>query len=116
MVCPNCKRNNFAAREFCVACGKPMPAAGLEEHPSGTSTAVGPSFFVGQRVELRSNSGSHETANTLRTLGWAGVAAGALFVVAVLEWQTWRPATNMVSVTGVVSRAEAPDTHQTTSG
>ncbi len=64
-----------------------------EEYPSGTSTAVGPSFFVGQITAVRWNRGFREAASILHRLGWVCLGTAALFVVAALEWQTWRPST-----------------------
>lgn len=57
--------------------------------PSGTSSAVGPSFFVGRSAEVIPNRSSHQTTSTVRRFGWAGLGATALLVVAALEWQTW---------------------------
>lgn len=79
-----------------------MPGIPAKEFPSGTSTAVGPSFFVGQSTEVASNHSSRSTANILRRLGWVTAGAAALFVVATLEWQTWHPAST--------SRAREPVT------
>jgi TPR repeat protein len=62
----------------------------FEGHPSGTSTAVGPSFFVGQNSEPHGNNSVHEATNILRRLAWLCAGTAALFVVAVLEWQTWQ--------------------------
>lgn len=93
MICTNCKRRNAAPRTFCAACGKPLPPIGAEQYPSGTSSAVGPSFFAGQIGAPRSNRPTREVTDSLRGLGWVSLAAAALLIVAVLEWQTWRSPT-----------------------
>lgn len=76
-----------------MACGNPLQGSSPERYRSGTSTTVGPAFFVGQSAELPPKHEHQGTANTLQRLGWVGLGIAALFVVAALEWQTWRPAT-----------------------
>ena len=108
MICTNCKRKTSAIGGYCVACGKPLSETGIEECRSGTSTAVGPAFFVGQSMEIPWTRGSHETAAVLQRLGWVGVAAAALFAVVALEWQTWRPSTPMPTAAVADVRTSVP--------
>ena len=107
LICTNCKRNNVANRAYCAACGKPLPGMGSDEYSSGTSAAVGPSFFVGQSVEIRPNGDFHETTAVLRRLGWVSLAAAALLVVAALEWQVWRPSTTDSAAVAPISAPNA---------
>jgi TPR repeat protein len=61
-----------------------------EEHPSGTSTAVGPSFFVGQVAPETRSHKREETAVRRHAAGWTTAAMAVLLMFAALEWQGWR--------------------------
>jgi hypothetical protein len=80
----------------------------FEGHPSGTSTAVGPSFFVGQNSEPRWNHSLHDATNILRRLAWLCAGTAALFVVAVLEWQTWQASKSFTGGRETVAVAQEP--------
>ena len=90
----------------------PLQQSRVEEYPSGTSSAVGPSFFAGQdtqNTDVHRNRNVHTSPHMLLKLGWTLLGTAALLFFAGLEWWTWRSPTSPVgSDTVTTARSSAP--------
>ena len=88
VICTTCKRESFQSESHCARCGAALSARGAGEFSSGTSTMVGPGFFVRPGATSRYNSVPYAVRSRRRRMR-ASLALLVLGVIAI-AWVLWR--------------------------
>jgi Sel1 repeat-containing protein len=88
VTCARCKQENPAGQGYCVSCGVAVGQPDISELPSGTSTMVGPRFFVPRARAAPFVAGVYRTRRHRSRLRLS-LAVPVLLVIAELVWVRW---------------------------
>lgn len=88
VTCARCKRTNIAGKTYCVSCGARVDPPDIGDLPSGTSTTVGPGFFVRPTSTAKFDDGANQ-ARRQRPRVRLSLALPILLVMAEFAWVLW---------------------------